>query len=212
MEEESGILRLISQSHLQATSFTLSCRIDLSSLVADAVDLEVAVAGVVREVDGATGYWAIDHVAAKPDFHNRRSFLLTLAGMAPVAETTVLENNSGGVMKKIALLAYNGEPTCFAHVMLYALDFHAKEYEVRVVIEGAATRLITDLASPGAPFANLYSQLRRYNLIYCICKACSQKMGTLAEAERQGLAIVGDMQGHPAIEEFLREGFTILSL
>jgi predicted peroxiredoxin len=50
-------------------------------------------------------------------------------------------------MKKVALLAYNGEPTCFAHVMLYALDFHAKGYEVRVVIEGSATRLITDLAT-----------------------------------------------------------------
>jgi hypothetical protein len=36
-------------------------------------------------------------------------------------------------------------------------------------------------------------------------------MGTLAEAERQGLTIVGDMQGHPAIEGFLREDFTILS-
>lgn len=115
-------------------------------------------------------------------------------------------------MKKIALLAYNGELTCFAHVMLYALDFAKKGYEVKVVIEGAATSLITELAKPGAPFANLYSQLREKNLLTCICKACSQKMGTLAEAEKQGLAIVGDMQGHPSIEGFLSDGFQIISL
>ncbi len=63
-------------------------------------------------------------------------------------------------MKKIALLAYNGELTCFAHVMLYALDCAAKGYEVKVVIEGAATKLITELAISDKPFANLYSQLR----------------------------------------------------
>lgn len=114
-------------------------------------------------------------------------------------------------MNKIALLAYNGELTCFAHVMLYAIDFQSKGYSVKVVIEGAATRLITDLAKPGAPFANLYSQLREKGLLACICRACAQKMGTLDEAERQGLAIVGDMQGHPSIEGFLRDGYTILS-
>ncbi len=64
------------------------------------------------------------------------------------------------MMKKVALLAYNGELTCFAHVMLYALDFEKKGYEVKVVIEGAATSLIAELAKPDAPFANLYSQLR----------------------------------------------------
>ncbi len=114
-------------------------------------------------------------------------------------------------MKKVALLAYNGELTCFAHVMLYALDFEKKGYKVKVIIEGAATSLIPELAKPDAPFANLYSQLREKKLLTCICKACSQKIGTLAEAEKQGLAIVGDMQGHPSIEGLMRDGFEIIS-
>lgn len=114
-------------------------------------------------------------------------------------------------MKKVALLAYNGELTCFAHVLLYALDFEKKGYEVRVIIEGAATSLIAGLAKPDAPFAQLYNQLREKKLVSCICKACSQKMGTLEEAERQGLDIVGDMQGHPSIEGLLSEGFQIIS-
>lgn len=114
-------------------------------------------------------------------------------------------------MKKIALLAYNGELTCFAHVMLYALDLDKKGHEVRVVIEGAATSLITQLAIPETPFASLYSQLRGKGLLTCICKACSQNMGTLGAAEKQGLNIVGDMQGHPSIERFLSDGFQIIS-
>ena len=100
---------------------------------------------------------------------------------------------------------------CFAHVMLYALDFDKKGYEVKVVIEGSATKLISELAKPDAPFSKLYSQLKEKGLLTCICQACSQKMGTFEEAERQGLAIVGDMQGHPSIDKYLAEGYEIIS-
>jgi len=114
-------------------------------------------------------------------------------------------------MKKVALLAYNGELMCFAHVMLYALDFDKKGYEVKVVIEGSATKLITELAKDDAPFAGIYAQLKEKGLLTCICKACSQKMGTFEEAEKQEIAIVGDMQGHPSIDRFLEEGYEIIS-
>lgn len=114
-------------------------------------------------------------------------------------------------MKKVALLAYTGELTCFAHVLLYALDFNKKGHEVQIVLEGAATKLIGELATPGAPFANLYAEVREKKLLACICKACSQKMGSLEEAEKQGLDIVGDMNGHPSIERYLAEGYEIVS-
>lgn len=114
-------------------------------------------------------------------------------------------------MKKIALVAYNGELMCFSHVMLYALDFAEKGYEVRVVLEGAATALITELNIPGKPFNELYSKMKDQGLISAVCLACSRKMGSFEEAERQGLNLVGDMQGHPSLEGLVAEGFTILS-
>ena len=114
-------------------------------------------------------------------------------------------------MKKVALLAYNGELMCFAHVLLYALDFDKKGYEVKVVIEGSATKLITELAKADAPFAHIYNQVKEKGLLSCICQACSQKMGTYDEAKRQGITIVGDMQGHPSIDSFLADGYEIIS-
>ncbi len=51
-------------------------------------------------------------------------------------------------MKKMAFFAFNGESMCFVHVLLNALDMKARGYDVRVVIEGAATKLIPELASP----------------------------------------------------------------
>ena len=114
-------------------------------------------------------------------------------------------------MEKVVLIAYNGELMCFAHVLMYAVDLDAKGYEVKMIIEGSATGLIGDLNIPGRPFANFYSQVKEKGLLTCICKACAQKMGTLAEAEKQGLNIAGDMYGHPSVDAYLQDGARILT-
>lgn len=114
-------------------------------------------------------------------------------------------------MKKIALVAYTGELMCFSHVMLYALDYAGKGYDVAVIIEGAATKLIIDLARPETPFAAQYRQLREQGLIACICKACSIKMGAFDEAREQGLLMGSDMQGHPSLERYTKEGYEVMT-
>lgn len=114
-------------------------------------------------------------------------------------------------MKKIALVAYTGELMCFAHVMLYAKDFAAKGYDVTIVIEGAATRLVGELTKEGTPFAPLYAEIKEKGLIGCICKACSVKMGSFEEAQKQGLTMGDDLQGHPSLERYVSDGYEILT-
>lgn len=112
---------------------------------------------------------------------------------------------------KIALVAYTGELMCFSHVMLYANDYADKGHEVAVIIEGAATGLITELNKPETPFAPLYAKLRKKNLIACICKACSKKMGSYEEAVSQGLTMGEDLLGHPSLEQFTEDGYTVMT-
>lgn len=114
-------------------------------------------------------------------------------------------------MKKIVLVAYQGELMCFSHVILYALDYAEKGYEVAVIIEGAATKLIADLAKPETPFAAQYQRLREQGLIACICKACATKMGTYDEAREQGLLMGSDMYGHPSLEPYTRLGYEVMT-
>ncbi|WP_136799305.1 cytoplasmic protein [Desulfosediminicola ganghwensis] len=114
-------------------------------------------------------------------------------------------------MKKIALIAYTGELVCFSHVLLYCLDYHQKGYRLELVIEGAATRLITDLGQPGKPFAELYDKVCKAGLIGCICLACSKKMGSYDEALRQGLTFGSELQGHPSLERFTKEGYEVMT-
>ena len=114
-------------------------------------------------------------------------------------------------MKKIVLFAFNGEFICFMHVLLNALDMNKKGYDVRIVIEGAATKLIPELALEGNPLYALYSGAKEKQLIDGVCRACSHKMGTLKAAEAQGLRLLDDMSGHPGMAHYREQGFEIIT-
>lgn len=102
-------------------------------------------------------------------------------------------------MIKMALFTFNGEFMCFIHVLLNALDMNQKDYDVRIVIEGTATKLIPELASEGNPMYALYNNAKNKKLLDGVCRACSHKMGTLKDAEAQGLRLLDDMSGHPSM-------------
>ena len=114
-------------------------------------------------------------------------------------------------MEKIALFAFNGDPMCFVHVLLNALDFSDKDYEIKLVIEGSATKLISELDTENHTLHNLYEKVKEKVLLVGACKACAQKMGTLQAAEAQGLRILSDMSGHPSMESFIEQGYKIIT-
>ncbi|MBE0428018.1 MAG: DsrE family protein [Nitrospirae bacterium] len=114
-------------------------------------------------------------------------------------------------MKKVVLFAFNGELMCFIHVLLNALDMNAKGYDVRIVIEGAATKLIPELVAEGNPMHSLYNNAKEKKLIDGVCRACSHKMGTLKDAEAQGLRLLDDMSGHPSMANYKEQGFEVIT-
>ncbi len=113
--------------------------------------------------------------------------------------------------RKVVLVAFNGDPTCFVHVLLNALDFKEKGFDVKIVMEGSATGLVRDLAEPGQPLSALYARVVQAGLIDCVCRACASKMKALESAERQELAICADMSGHPSLADYLIRGYQILT-
>lgn len=113
-------------------------------------------------------------------------------------------------MGKYALFAFNGEAMCFMHVLLNGLNLKDRGQEVKIVIEGAACRLILELGEAGHPFHQLYAKAREEGLIDGICKACAQKMGSLDAAQTQGLAILDDMSGHAGMAPYILEGYQII--
>jgi hypothetical protein len=114
-------------------------------------------------------------------------------------------------MRKVSLFAFNGDFMCFIHVLLNALEMKAKGMDVKIVIEGSATKLIPELVKQGNPMAALYTKAKEQGLIDGICKACSNKMGTLEPAELQGLKLLDDMSGHPGMARYQEQGFDVIT-
>jgi hypothetical protein len=114
-------------------------------------------------------------------------------------------------MKKIVLFAFNGDFMCFIHVLLNALDMKEKGYEVKIVIEGSATDLIPELKKKANPMYALYQKTKDSGLIDGVCKACSNKMGTLEAAREEGFKLLDDMNGHPGIAGYIEKGFEVIT-
>lgn len=114
-------------------------------------------------------------------------------------------------MKKFAMFVFNGDPMCFIHVLLNAIDMNAKGHKAAIVVEGAATKLLPDLAKTDHPLKGLWEKCRAVGLVAGVCEACSRKMGTLEAAKAQKLKLLNDMNGHPGMATFRDDGYEIIT-
>ncbi len=114
-------------------------------------------------------------------------------------------------MKKVALFAFNGEAMCFVHVLLNGLNMKENGYDVKIIIEGAATKLIPEMNSKNSPLYGLFKKAFDNGIIDGACRACSVKMGTIKEAETIGINLLADMSGHPGMSMYIEKGYNIIT-
>lgn len=112
---------------------------------------------------------------------------------------------------KTVLFVFNGDPMCFIHVLLNALDLHAAGRETRIVMEGASVALVPALAAPEHPLAGLFAKAREAGLLDGACRACSVKLGVAAGVEAAGVALIGDMSGHPSMRSYMEAGWQVVT-
>ena len=112
-------------------------------------------------------------------------------------------------MKKVVFFAFKGEEMCFVHILLNAIDLHEKGIETKIVMEGEAVKLIQVLEESNN---KLYQKAKSLHLFDWICKACSAKLGVLEYNQTCGIPLNGDLQGHPPMYNYIKEGFEIITL
>jgi hypothetical protein len=114
-------------------------------------------------------------------------------------------------LKKIAFFVFNGDPMCFVHVLLNCLDMKEKEYDIKLVIEGASAGLIPKISSLDKPIPDLWEKVKSQNIVDAVCKACAYKLGALDAAKEQNLPLTGDMSGHPSMTSYIEDGYEIIT-
>ena len=114
-------------------------------------------------------------------------------------------------MTTYALFVFNGDPMCFIHVLLNALDMHQRGDGVRLVIEGAATGLLPELEKEGHPLHKLWRKALGAGLVDGVCKACAAKTGGLETARKLGLVLLDEMNGHPSMAAYRQAGCELVT-
>lgn len=112
--------------------------------------------------------------------------------------------------KKIVLFAFRGDLSCFVHVLLNAMEYREKGYEVQIVLEGESTRLVAELAKADNPMHGLFEKTKSLGLFAGVCRACSHMLGTQEAAVAEGFPLLDDMHGHPGMARYADDGFTVL--
>lgn len=113
--------------------------------------------------------------------------------------------------RKAVLFAFRGDPTCFVHVLLNSLDLHEKNQGGRIVLEGEAVTLVEAISGPGHFLSGLYQKVKEKGLIEGACRACAAKLEATPAIEAQGIPLIGDMSGHPAMAPYLEKGFEVIT-
>ncbi len=114
-------------------------------------------------------------------------------------------------MKKIVLVAFQGQPMCFIHVLLNGLAMNAAGHECKVIVEGEATALLPEIQEEKHFLHALFVQVVDAGLLEGVCRACSMKMQALKKIEKMGLPLLDDMSGHPGMTKYIENGFEILN-
>lgn len=114
--------------------------------------------------------------------------------------------------RKYAIFTFSKELMCFAHALLNVLDLHSKGYDTMMIIEGASTGLLPELEAGTSPFAGKFHECLEHGLIAGACAACCSVTGATESAKRMRLTLLGDMLGHPSMEEYIEAGYSIITI
>ncbi len=112
-------------------------------------------------------------------------------------------------MKKILFYGMTDQKMCFQHILMNALDLHASGKEVKIIFEGGSVKLISVFEEENNP---LYKKVKDLGLIKGVCLACSKMLGVYEANLKSGLPMLDDMNGHAGMEEYIENGYEVISM
>ena len=100
---------------------------------------------------------------------------------------------------------------CFVHVLLNGLDLAGQGMGGKIIIEGDAVQLVEKMARPDHFLNQLFEKSKKQSIIIGACRACSNKLGVADSVTKAGVDLIGDMAGHPAMSEYINQGYSVIT-
>jgi hypothetical protein len=114
--------------------------------------------------------------------------------------------STSNISNKYAIFAFRGEGPCFLHAVLNAEDMRSKGFDVLVVMEGGSVKLISKILSGTFPV----SIDRIKDVVDCACLGCSQLFKVTHLFDTAGIRLVGEMNNHISIADYILKGYKII--
>ena len=121
--------------------------------------------------------------------------------------------------RKLLFVLFSDDACRQNHAFMYALDLHRNGHDVHVIIEGAATKVLTEMALADSRTGQLLREVHEAGLVVGACARASSGCASgdptrdVAEIARaNGIALLSDMEGHASIEPFVRDGYEVVVL
>ncbi|WP_202318951.1 hypothetical protein [Archaeoglobus neptunius] len=110
---------------------------------------------------------------------------------------------------KYAIFLFNDDEMCMVHAFLYVRELNENGVEARLILEGRATKVPKMYRESGL-IGRYYEEAKEKSWIDCVCRACSVATDSLSYAEKEGLRICGDLNGHVSILSYINRGYGVL--
>lgn len=119
--------------------------------------------------------------------------------------------------RKLLFVLFSEDGCRQNHALRYALDLHEKGHAVKLILEGPATTMVSQLQADESVTGDL---LRRACTAGIVAGACGRASSgcaggdptrNVADAARAGgVSLLSDLDGHAGIEPYVREGYELV--
>lgn len=117
-------------------------------------------------------------------------------------------------MAKIAIFLLSGiqdfHGAAAFHALTYSRDMKEANIEVKLIFDGAGTGWITEWSKPDNRLHKLFEEVKEAGIIDGACDFCIVHYGDKKVAAQEGLAMLGESQGHPNIARYVSQGYQII--
>ena len=121
--------------------------------------------------------------------------------------------------RKLLFVVFSGDACRQNHALMYALDLHAKGHTVKLILEGEATGMMSEIGVSGSRRGTLLRQACDAGIVAGACQRASSGCASddparkVADVARShGIGLLSELDGHASIEPFVGEGYELVIL
>lgn len=112
----------------------------------------------------------------------------------------------------VVLLADVGSPGDMgrmANALVTAQECNEAGDEAKLIFDGAGTKWIPELSSPGHKYHALFMSVRES--VAGVCQYCAGAYGVADRVRAAGFELTDQYQGHPSLRQLIAQGFHIIT-